>query len=45
MKRFLCLILCLAMVLASATAQAVDYTLAEKWQRLDLFMVAMEGLW
>lgn len=43
MKRFLCLILCLAMVLVAATAQAVDYTLAEKWQRQVAFGNGVKG--
>ena len=43
MKRFLCLILCLAMVLASAAAQAADYTLAEKWQRQVAFGNGVKG--
>ena len=43
MKKFLCLALCLALVFASATALAAEYTLAEKWQRQVAFGNGVKG--
>ena len=43
MKKFLCLALCMALVFASATALAAEYTLAEKWQRQVAFGNGVKG--
>ena len=43
MKKFLCLALCLALMLTSATALAAEYTLAEKWQRQVAFGNGVKG--